>query len=112
MTNSVKNEIARCETRANTLRLLDAYLRNHVGESFTCRDLREKSELPVSSNVMAAFLNSHPAAFGVRLSVSQTTIHCETPIKVSSWGGRVTYIESYEVNLYTVEGLDDSWANW
>lgn len=112
MTNVVRNEIRRSEGRANALRLLDSYLRNHVGESFTCRELREKSDVPVSSNMMASWLRNYPAAFGVKVSVSKVTIPCDPPVKVEEWGGRVTYIESYEVNLYTVEALDDSWERW
>ena len=111
MTNMVRNEIDRCEKRANTLRLLDTYLRNHVGESFTCRDLREKTGVPVNSNMMAQWLRLYADVFGVKVSVSETTVSCNPPIKLNTWDGRVTYLESYEVNLYSVEALDDSWES-
>ena len=112
MTNTVKNEMTKAWKRFSTFAFLDQYLRAHVGDTFTVRDLRAICP-DISPNTAATWLGNYARAFGVRVSVvGETYIKLDEPVKVDSWGGRATYIEGYNANLYRVDALDTFWEDY
>ena len=110
MTDTVKREMTRAWKRFSTFAFLAQYLRAHVGDTFTVRDLRAICP-DICPNTTAAWLIDYARAFGVKVSVGDTYIELDKPIKVNSWGGRAVYIEGYKAHLYHVDALDPTWKN-
>ena len=111
MTNTVKTEMTRAWKRFSTFAFLDQYLRAHVGDTFTVRDLRAICP-DICPNTAATWLSDYARAFGVKVSVGDTYIPLDKPIKIDSWGGRAVYIEGYNAHLYHVDALDSTWENY
>lgn len=111
MTHCVKTEITKAWKRFSTFLFLDEYLRAHVGDAFTIRDLRDICP-DICQNTAVAWLTNYASAFGVKVSVGETYIELDKPIKVKSYGGRAVYIEGYKANLYHVDALDPTWENY
>ena len=111
MTNTVKTEMTKAWKRFSTFAFLDQYLRAHVGDTFTVRDLRAICP-DICPNTTATWLSDYARAFGVKVSVGDTYIELDKPIKVDSWGGRAVYIEGYKAHLYHVDALDPTWENY
>ena len=92
-----------------TLRYLEEDLSTHIGEEFTCREIRESCPNPdLFRTQCAAFYLSmatcEPSTFAtarVKMCKEPATIKLETPIEVWDDGTNKTMKYAYTVNKYT-----------
>lgn len=98
-----KNKAKRCE---DTLLFLEEFLPKHIGESFTCADLRALAPGEHFDSHMAAYwMLERSWELGVKIEVGRTTIIYDPPIVVhDDWNGTDATITKKEVNLYTITG--------
>lgn len=111
----VANEIKRAMRRAHTFEAMLDYFANHIGETFTCADLR-KMYPDFSSHVAAYWLKDGGKDLGYRIRVNSddAIIELDDPVMVKNcyhyipefnryMKGTLT-ITNYRANSYTVMG--------
>lgn len=103
MTNYTKNEALKAWRRFATLTFLGEYLPKHIGESFTCRELRAICP-DISSNIASQWMTSKSWAFGVVITSKKETITYDPPLEIwPYWRKDPCFISHTEVKRYHIE---------
>lgn len=106
MPTFITNEINKAMRRAHTFEALFDYLPNHIGETFTCADLRKI--YPDFDSHVAGYWLARLGRFGLRVRVNydEGIVKPEKPIKIYDYyNGKTIAITEYRVNSYTMLGF-------
>jgi len=97
-------EIKKYEGYVATHKALLDYLPKHVGESFTCAQLR-KLYPGFDSHFAAANLCGYAYGVKMRCTPKGGVVKLDTPLVLTFHDGSSFTKTEYKVNLYTIEGL-------